>query len=72
MYLTSRDCERGEEAIRKLKEKNLVAHYHQLDITDEDSIIKFKNYLVDKHGGIDLLVNNAGIAFKVFVQLFRP
>jgi len=38
--------------------------YHQLDITDQKSIDKLRDYLVEHHGGLDVLVNNAGIAFR--------
>jgi carbonyl reductase 1 len=43
----------------------LNPHFHTLDINDEKSIAELKNYLVDKYGGLDVLVNNAGIAYKV-------
>ena len=41
------------------------AEFHQLDIISPDSIQKFKKFLGEKYGGLDVLVNNAGIAFKV-------
>ena len=39
--------------------------YHQLDITDDQSVHKLKDHLQHEYGGLDVLVNNAGIAFKV-------
>lgn len=39
--------------------------FHQLDITSKDSISKFADFINTKHGGLDVLVNNAAIAFKV-------
>ena len=39
--------------------------YHALDITDETSIIELRDYMKEKYGGIDVLVNNAGVAFPV-------
>lgn len=65
VYLTSRDEQRGKEAIAKLNELGLKAEYHQLDVLDKASIIALKNFIKEKHGGLDILVNNAGIAFKV-------
>lgn len=44
--------------------------YHQLDITDKTSITKFRDYIASNEGGIDLLVNNAAIAYKVSPILF--
>merc|ERR1711962_1870939 len=65
VYLTSRDTERGEIAVKELELAGLHAQYHQLDITDTNSIEIFRDYLLAKHGGLDVLVNNAGIAYKV-------
>lgn len=48
----------------KLKEKGLNPKYHQLDITDQASVDKFKDYLKQTYGGLDILINNAAIAFK--------
>lgn len=65
VYLTSRDVGRGEAAVEVLKRLGYSPLYHQLDITEQKSVDSFKNYLISKYGGIDLLVNNAAIAFKV-------
>ncbi|KAF7284406.1 hypothetical protein GWI33_022192 [Rhynchophorus ferrugineus] len=64
VYLTSRDVGRGESAVELLKCAGHSLLYHQLDITDQKSVDSFKNHLISKYGGIDLLVNNAAIAFK--------
>ena len=39
-------------------------HFHQLDITDIRSIKRLHNFMKKKYRGIDVLVNNAGIALK--------
>lgn len=62
VYLTSRDESRGLGAIEKLKEEGLSPCYHQLDIGDEESVIRLKEDLEKAHGGIDILINNVGIA----------
>jgi carbonyl reductase 1 len=64
VYLTSRNIERGEAAVDELKKLGLRPLYHQLDIDDESSVIKLRNYLKITYGGLDVLVNNAAIAFK--------
>ena len=38
--------------------------FHVLDIGSEETVLKFRDVVKEKHGGIDVLVNNAGIAFK--------
>ncbi|XP_060689749.1 carbonyl reductase [NADPH] 1 [Hemiscyllium ocellatum] len=65
VYLTSRDVERGQQALHKLQQEQLKPLYHQLDITDRESIGKLRTFMTQKYGGIDVLINNAGIAFKM-------
>lgn len=65
MYLTARDITRGQNAVKELEKEGLNPKFHQLDITDDDSISTFHDYLKEKYQGLDILVNNAAIAFKV-------
>lgn len=64
VYLTSRDINRGKDAVAKLNKEGLHPNFHQLDITEPKSIERFRDYLNTNYGGIDILVNNAAIAFK--------
>uniref|UniRef100_UPI003AAEC371 carbonyl reductase [NADPH] 1 n=1 Tax=Centroberyx gerrardi TaxID=166262 RepID=UPI003AAEC371 len=64
VYLTARDSGRGEEAVKSLASEGLKPMFHQLDINDLSSITAAAAYFKDKYGGVDVLVNNAGIAFK--------
>ncbi|KAJ6662440.1 hypothetical protein lerEdw1_011853 [Lerista edwardsae] len=64
VYLTSRDIERGKEAVAQLQKEGLKPLFHQLDINDLQSIRTFRDFLKEKYGGLNVLVNNAGIAFK--------
>ena len=59
----------GQEAIKKLNEEGLHPKFHQLDITDKCSLERLKNFLQTTYGGLDVLVNNAGILFKVKVSV---
>jgi short-subunit dehydrogenase involved in D-alanine esterification of teichoic acids len=36
-----------------------------LDVTDQKSLDKFRDFIKNEHGGINVLVNNAAIAYKV-------
>lgn len=65
VYLTARDVDRGTQAVLKLKELGFNPEFHQLDTTDLESIKKFRDHIITAHGGFDLLVNNAGMAYKV-------
>jgi len=64
VYLTSRDVGRGQEAVKKLEAEGLKPSFHQLDIGSKASVEALRDYMKEKHGGIDVLVNNVGIAFK--------
>jgi len=64
VYLTSRDVKRGAEAVKLLEGEGLSPKYHQVDVTDSASIAKLRDHMTGKYGGIDVLVNNVGIAFK--------
>ena len=64
VILTSRDAERGKEAVKKLEGEGLKPKYHQLDITSDESVTKLKEFLQQEYGGLDALVNNAAIAYK--------
>lgn len=59
IYLTARDEAKGKAAIALLKKEGLSVHYHQLDVTDISSLSRFREYLEQKHGGIDILIHNA-------------
>ena len=64
VYLTARDESRGKQAVESLRQLGFNPRFHQLDIDDESSVIKLRDYLKESYGGLDVLVNNAGIAFK--------
>ena len=67
VYVGSRDAANGERAAAAINADGLRsnAKFLQLDLTDESSISAAAATLRDAHpDGIDVLVNNAGFAFK--------
>lgn len=66
VFLTSRNVDRGNAALRLLQEEGLQLKYHQLDIEDLTSIRRLHDFLLEHYGGIDILINNAGVAFTMF------
>ncbi|RAL50002.1 hypothetical protein DM860_016778 [Cuscuta australis] len=63
VVLTSRETAVGEEAVKVLK-GGLNVVFHQLDIIDHTSIQSFANWLKEEYGGLDILINNAGVNFN--------
>lgn len=62
VYLGSRNLENGVEAIAKLKAKGLNnVEVIQLDIADDESVIKARKEIGEKTKVLDILINNAGI-----------
>jgi carbonyl reductase 1 len=69
IYLTARNESLGTESLKKVQDelgnkRQSEIRYHQLDITDENSCKKLAGHLKQHHGQIDVLINNAGFAFK--------
>ncbi|XP_069927954.1 carbonyl reductase [NADPH] 1 isoform X2 [Oryctolagus cuniculus] len=64
VVLTARDEARGRVAVQQLQAEGLSPRFHQLDITDLQSIRALHDFLRKEYGGLDVLVNNAGIAFQ--------
>ncbi len=53
--------------MESLTKEGLKARFHQLDLDDPTSIDRIKQFLQKNYGGLDLLVNNAGIAYRVLM-----
>jgi len=61
VILSARNEEKGKEAAEKLKNEGLEVDFHQLDVTDKNSIHRLAEYAKEKYGKLDILINNAGI-----------
>ncbi|XP_022116537.2 carbonyl reductase [NADPH] 1-like [Pieris rapae] len=61
VYLTSRDEERGLKAVQTLQELGLTPTFHKLDVSDKNNVKEFSDFIKNKHGGFDVLINNAAI-----------
>jgi carbonyl reductase 1 len=59
--IACRNEKNGLEAVKLLGNE---VEYQQLDIDDDNSIQSFTNRMMNKYNKIDILVNNAAIAFK--------
>jgi carbonyl reductase 1 len=62
IYLTARNPERGRQAVELLRAEQLAPTFHALDIADVASIQAFADHIRSRHGGVDLLIQNAAYA----------
>ena len=70
VIVTARSQEQSDETAAKLKSMNIDAYSCKLDVTNADDIAKLFDFVTEKFGKLDVLVNNAGIQIDndVFVQ----
>jgi len=61
VLLTSRDAAAGGAVVEDLRREGLQVEYHPLDVTDADSIAALARDIERDYGGLDVLVNNAGV-----------
>lgn len=68
VLLCSRDKAKGDEALKKMAEKHKEVAQNvrvlQLDIDDDKSVQAAAQEVKQQFGGLDVLINNAAIAFK--------
>jgi carbonyl reductase 1 len=60
----------GKQAVENLNKEGLKPNFHQLEIDNNESVVAFANYLKEKYGGLDILVNNAAILLRVLLLNF--
>lgn len=61
VILTSRDEDKGFAVCKQLQDEGLTVQFHQLDVSDSESIDHFREFIEGECGRCDVLINNAGI-----------
>ena len=64
VLLVSRTREKLEEVARQVEEAGGTAHVHPCDLSDLDDIDRLAEAVLEQHGGVDVLVNNAGRSIR--------
>lgn len=64
VYLTALEDGPQHKALDQLKTEGLRPRSHILDVTDRGSIEGLRDRIMKEHGGLDILVNNAAVAYK--------
>ena len=68
VLLVSRTREKLEEVATQVEERGGTAHVHPCDLSDLDDIDRLAAEVLEQHGGIDVLVNNAGRSIRRSVK----
>ncbi len=66
--IIARDAERLQEAQREAAERGLAIITYRADITDEAECKGLVGKLLDEHGGVDILINNAGHSIRRAIE----
>lgn len=64
--MTARDVSRGTKAVEALRSEigsDRVA-FHPLDVCSQESAVTLSTWLKQTYGGVDILINNAGVSFS--------
>ncbi len=64
VILVSRTREKLEEVAKRVEEAGGTAHVHPADLSDLEDIERMAQEVIDEHGGVDVLVNNAGRSIR--------
>lgn len=61
VFVTDRDEKAGRETVRLIEKANGKAEFLALDVSREEDCARAAKHVHQKHGRLDVLVNNAGI-----------
>jgi short-subunit dehydrogenase len=64
VLLVSRTREKLEEVASQVEELGGTAHVHPADLSDLEDIDRLAKEVLDEHGGVDVLINNAGRSIR--------
>ena len=64
VIIVSRTREKLEEVANEIEERGGTAHVHPADLAELDDIDRVAEEILSEHGGIDVLVNNAGRSIR--------
>lgn len=71
VILTSREEAKGMEATKTLQNNGAEILYHQLNVTNQESIRNLYDFVASRFGAADVLVNNAAILPDPFGRVLK-
>ena len=60
VIINGNDHEKGAAKVEELKSEGITVEFYGFDVTNEEAVTSNINKIGEKHGRIDVLVNNAG------------
>jgi NAD(P)-dependent dehydrogenase (short-subunit alcohol dehydrogenase family) len=69
VLLVARTPEKLEETRAEIEEEGGTAHIHQCDLSDRSDVERMANEVLEQHGRVDVLVNNAGRSIRRSIEL---
>jgi NAD(P)-dependent dehydrogenase (short-subunit alcohol dehydrogenase family) len=66
--ICGRDVEKLEEARQQVKERGFDLITYQADLSNMEDVDRFIKLLIAEHGGVDVLVNNAGRSIRRAIE----
>ena len=64
VLLVSRTREKLEEVAEQVRERGGTAHVHPADLSDVEDLDRMAQEVISEHGGVDVLINNAGRSIR--------
>ena len=73
VMLAGRSADKGEEAVARLAEAGGAAAFARVDVRDEDAVRNLVAETLSEFGGLDVLVNSAGVINRILLtDLAQP
>ena len=57
-----------EETARRVREIGRAVSTHVVDVADRDAVFRWASDVASEHGGVDVLINNAGVAVLATIE----
>jgi gluconate 5-dehydrogenase len=68
VVIANRGATQGQEAALRIQDQGLVAEAVPTDVSDGASVARLVDDVLDRHGGIDILVNSAAVILRKPVE----
>jgi NAD(P)-dependent dehydrogenase (short-subunit alcohol dehydrogenase family) len=67
-YASMRNLAKADPLLERARSEDLAVELLELDVDDDDSVAAAVRRVEDRHGAIDILINNAGVDYTGAVE----